>query len=80
MEMDIQKFKKLVKQHMSKNQDNSENRSTYRAPLLVLFDSSHLTEFLKFPCKSISVSCNFDSNTTEIQKFRQMRGVKQDKF
>ena len=40
MEMDIQKFKKLVKQHMSKNQDNSENRSTYRAPLLGWIDAA----------------------------------------
>ena len=31
-------------------------------------DYCNLTEFFEFPCESISVSCNFDSNTSEIQK------------
>ena len=31
-------------------------------------DYCNLTDFFEFPCESISVSCNFDSNTSEIQK------------
>ena len=45
-------------------------------------DYCHLTEFLKFPCESISISVfgNFDSNTSEIQNFLSNCSSQQSTF
>ena len=57
-----------IEQFGSKYWGCSRHPSSY-GPVSKMYpaDYYNLTEFFEFSCESISVSCNFDSNTSEIQ-------------
>ena len=64
--------------------DNSARAQTQADPGAISkmypADYCNLTEFFEFPCESISVSSNFDSNTSEIQKICQIAVVSRVHF